>query len=138
MMKFTDLHLNDKLLKGIEEAGFVTLMPVQQETLIHTLKGRDAYVQSQTGTGKTAAFLITIFQLSLDKDQGTNGTSGTTGTIGTTRRKKALIIAPTRELAHQIEKDAVSSNWLQYSGAAPGARRGYHRGHTRAVVGFSS
>jgi ATP-dependent RNA helicase RhlB len=96
MMKFTDLHLNDKLLKGIEEAGFISLMPVQEETLVHTLKGRDAYVQSQTGTGKTAAFLITIFQLSLDKE----------GTAETAKRRKALIVAPTRELAIQIEKEA--------------------------------
>ena len=66
-MKFADLNLNDKLMKGIEEAGFTTLMPVQEETLVHTLKGRDAYVQSQTGTGKTAAFLITIFHSFLEK-----------------------------------------------------------------------
>ena len=92
-MKFTDLNLNDKLMKGIEEAGFTTLMPVQEETLVHTLKGRDAYVQSQTGTGKTAAFLITIFQSFLEKnDPG--------------KKKKALIVAPTRELAIQIEKEA--------------------------------
>ncbi|UCH97698.1 MAG: DEAD/DEAH box helicase, partial [Candidatus Aminicenantes bacterium] len=56
-------------------------------------KGRDAYVQSQTGTGKTAAFLITIFQLFLEKNRPI-------------KKKKALIIAPTRELAVQIEKNA--------------------------------
>lgn len=93
MMKFADLNLSDKLMKGIEEAGFTTLMPVQEETLVHTLKGRDAYVQSQTGTGKTAAFLITIFHSFLEKnDPG--------------KKKKALIVAPTRELALQIEKEA--------------------------------
>lgn len=92
-MKFTDLNINDKILKGIAEAGFTTLMPVQEETLVHTLKGRDAYVQSQTGTGKTAAFLITIFQSFLEKNAPQN-------------RQKALIVAPTRELAIQIEKEA--------------------------------
>lgn len=93
MMKFTDLNLNDKLMKGIEEAGFNTLMPVQEETLVHTLKGRDAYVQSQTGTGKTAAFLITIFHSFLEKNDPR-------------KKKRALIVAPTRELAIQIEKEA--------------------------------
>lgn len=93
MMKFTDLNLNDKLMKGIEEAGFTTLMPVQEETLEHTLKGRDAYVQSQTGTGKTAAFLITIFHSFLEKNDPR-------------KKKRALIVAPTRELAIQIEKEA--------------------------------
>ncbi|MDQ1355373.1 MAG: ATP-dependent helicase RhlB [Acidobacteriota bacterium] len=91
-MKFTELKLDKNILKGIEEAGFTTLMPVQEATLTYTLKGRDATVQSQTGTGKTAAFLITIFHHFLDKNN--------------TRNKKALIVTPTRELAVQIEKDA--------------------------------
>ncbi|MGD2087218.1 MAG: DEAD/DEAH box helicase [Candidatus Aminicenantes bacterium] len=92
-MKFTELNLNDKLKKGIEAAGFTTLMQVQEETLVHTLKGRDAYVQSQTGTGKTAAFLITIFHSFLEKNDPR-------------KKKRALIVAPTRELAIQIEKEA--------------------------------
>jgi ATP-dependent RNA helicase RhlB len=91
-MKFTELKLDKNILKGVEEAGFTTLMPVQEATLAFTLKGRDATVQSQTGTGKTAAFLITIFHHFLDKNN--------------TRSKRALIITPTRELAVQIETDA--------------------------------
>jgi ATP-dependent RNA helicase RhlB len=91
-MKFTELKLDKDILKGIEDAGFETLMPVQEETLVHSLKGKDVTVQSQTGTGKTAVFLITIFQHFFDKT--------------TARRKKALIVTPTRELAVQIEKDA--------------------------------
>lgn len=91
-MKFTELKLDKNILKGIEEAGFTTLMPVQEETLAYSLKGRDVTVQSQTGTGKTAAFLITIFHHFLDKNSQ--------------RNKKALIITPTRELAVQVEKDA--------------------------------
>ncbi len=92
-MKFEELNLKENLLRGITDAGFITLMPVQEETLVHTLKGRDAYVQSQTGTGKTAAFMVTIFQHFLDEDSPI-------------KKKKALIIAPTRELAAQIEEDA--------------------------------
>ena len=91
-MKFTELKLDKNILKGIEDAGFTTLMPVQEETLAHSLKGKDVTVQSQTGTGKTAAFLITIFHHFLDNKNP--------------RNKKALIITPTRELAVQIEKDA--------------------------------
>ena len=80
-------------MQGIIETGYIECMPVQEETLVHTLKGRDVEVQSQTGTGKTAAFLITIFQHFLDENSPI-------------KEKKALIIAPTRELAIQIEKEA--------------------------------
>jgi ATP-dependent RNA helicase RhlB len=91
-MKFTELNLHEKLLKGIEGAGFIDCMPVQAKTLAQTLNGRDLAVQSQTGTGKTAAFLISIFQPILERSSN--------------QQKKALIIAPTRELAVQIEKEA--------------------------------
>jgi ATP-dependent RNA helicase RhlB len=113
-MKFTDLNLDEKLLKGIQEAGLTTCMPVQEEALVHTLKGRDAMVQSQTGTGKTAVFLVTIFQLFLDKN-------------GPISRKKALIITPTRELAVQIEKDAKSlGRYLDFSIGCFYGGVGYH------------
>lgn len=91
-MKFSELNLDKHLMQGIEEAGFSRCMPVQEKTLSQTLNGRDVLVQSQTGTGKTAAFLITIFQLFIN-DRNLKG-------------KKALIIVPTRELAVQIEKEA--------------------------------
>jgi ATP-dependent RNA helicase RhlB len=71
--------------------GFTELTPVQEKTLGITLAGRDVAVQSQTGTGKTAAFLITIFQ----RQQAVAAAW-----------RKALIIAPTRELAVQIEAEA--------------------------------
>ncbi len=91
-MLFTELHLHESVMRGIEEAGFVTCTPVQEATLQKTLNGVDAYVQSQTGTGKTAAFLITIFNLFLTGDKF--------------RHKKALVLTPTRELAVQVEQDA--------------------------------
>lgn len=113
-MKFTDFKLNEKLQRGIKEAGLTTCMPVQEETLAHTLKGRDAYVQSQTGTGKTAVFLVTIFQLFLEKD-------------GPVKRKKALIVTPTRELAVQIEKDAkLLGRYLDFSIGCFYGGVGYH------------
>lgn len=92
-MKFNELELDDRILSAIKDLGFTSCTPVQAETLKHTLQGRDVYVQSQTGTGKTAAFLITIFQLFLSQR---------------VKKAKALVIAPTRELAVQIEQDARS------------------------------
>ncbi len=89
---FTKLQLHEKLLEGIVEAGFSHCLPVQEETYAYTFKGRDVYVQSQTGSGKTAAFLISIFHLLLHDKKFSN--------------KAALIIAPTRELAIQIESEA--------------------------------
>jgi len=91
-MNFTDLNLNNDLQKAISECGFTACTKVQDATLAGTLKGKDVCVQSQTGTGKTAAFLITIFELVI-KDPPEN-------------RRKSLIIAPTRELALQIEEEA--------------------------------
>jgi ATP-dependent RNA helicase RhlB len=79
-------------MQGISEAGFVECTPVQAATLEKTLSGIDVMVQSQTGTGKTAAFLITMFHRFL--------------TFDTYRYKKALILTPTRELAVQVEQDA--------------------------------
>ncbi|HNX96683.1 MAG TPA: DEAD/DEAH box helicase [Candidatus Aminicenantes bacterium] len=91
-MTFSEFNLHPDILKGLEAAGYAEPLPVQEQTLAYTLRGRDAFVQSQTGTGKTAAFLLTIFQRFLDP--------------ATTIGKKALIIAPTRELAVQIEEEA--------------------------------
>jgi ATP-dependent RNA helicase RhlB len=90
-MKFEEFNLDEKLLQGLTEAGYIECMPVQEQTLKHTLSSTDVAVQSQTGTGKTAAFLISVLQLFK------NGTSGD---------KKTLIVVPTRELAVQIEEEA--------------------------------
>ena len=103
-MTFEQLPLDPRLLKGIKEMGFTKLTPVQERTLGVTLTGLDAAVQSQTGTGKTAAFLITIFQGQL---------------VAEASRRKALIIAPTRELAVQIEAEAKLIG--RYLGASVGS-----------------
>ncbi|MGM0431522.1 MAG: DEAD/DEAH box helicase [Spirochaetota bacterium] len=91
-MKFSELPLEPQTRTGIEAAAFEDCMPVQEKVFEQTLKGGDVLVQSQTGTGKTAAFLITIlerFAKAADK-----------------KGMKALVIVPTRELAVQIEHDA--------------------------------
>jgi ATP-dependent RNA helicase RhlB len=114
-MKFSELKLHDKLMQGISDAGFEDMMPVQEQTLEHTLKGRDVEVQSQTGTGKTAAFLVTIFQHFLDEKSPI-------------KQNKALIIAPTRELAVQIEKDAkILGKHLDYTIGCFYGGVGYHQ-----------
>ena len=61
-MNYSELNLDENLKKGIEEAGYVTCTPVQEKVLQTSLDGSDLYVQSQTGTGKTAAFLVSIMQ----------------------------------------------------------------------------
>jgi ATP-dependent RNA helicase RhlB len=101
-MKFTNFNLHPDLQKGIDEAGYINCMPVQQQVLSHIFadnhtsddchSSNDLYVQSQTGTGKTAAFLIVIFQRMLTDES--------------LFKRKALIMAPTRELAVQIEEEA--------------------------------
>ncbi len=91
-MKFTDFSLDEKLLKGIESAGYVECTPVQENVLQNSLEGRDLYVQSQTGTGKTAAYLVSIIQELIARQDS----------IG----KKALIMVPTRELAVQVQEEA--------------------------------
>jgi ATP-dependent RNA helicase RhlB len=95
-MNFNELKLDERLRRGIADRGYTQLTDVQARTLPIALQGLDVAVQSQTGTGKTAAFLIAIFEqlLSGDLPPGT----------------KALVIAPTRELAVQIEEEAQSLN----------------------------
>ena len=60
-MKFTELNLPAEVLKGIEQVGFTELTPVQEESIPLALAGKDVAAQAQTGTGKTAAFLISLF-----------------------------------------------------------------------------
>lgn len=91
-MKFTEFNFAENILKGLDKANYLECTPVQEETFIHSLKGKDVYVQSQTGTGKTAAFLLTIFNNFEKSEFKFNN--------------KAFIVAPTRELAVQIEKEA--------------------------------
>ena len=91
------LDLPDALLKGIGEAGFINCTPIQAQTLPLALAGHDVAGQAQTGTGKTAAYLLaTMTRLLRHPPAATR----------TIRQPLALILAPTRELAVQIHKDA--------------------------------
>ena len=95
--RFHDLDLQDSLLRGVAELGFQYCSPIQAKILPHTLQGHDAIGKAQTGTGKTAAFLITIFNdLLCNPPEGERYLA----------EPRAVIIAPTRELVMQIAADA--------------------------------
>ncbi|MFC4525167.1 DEAD/DEAH box helicase [Dyella halodurans] len=94
---FTNFDLHPLLQQGLDEAGFTRCTPIQALTLPVALTGRDVAGQAQTGTGKTCAFLVATMNRLL-----------TTSAVAERKDSdpRALVIAPTRELAIQIEKDA--------------------------------
>src|SRR3989338_6779228 len=89
-MKFNELDLNDSVLEAIYHMGFENATPIQEQAIPHILKNTDLLACAQTGTGKTAAFILPI----LHKLTGKEDTSINT-----------LILVPTRELAVQIEQE---------------------------------
>ena len=96
-LEFSGLDLPEPLRLGIADAGFTHATPIQAQTLPQALEGKDVAGQAQTGTGKTAAFLIALFNKLLASDIARE--EGDTGI-------RALVLAPTRELAVQIADDA--------------------------------
>ena len=92
-MNFSNCNLDSTLLQGLEEAGYIECTPVQEQVFSAGMDGSDLYVQSQTGTGKTAAYLVTLMQRML--------------AAGTEDRRPALILVPTRKLAVQVEEEAL-------------------------------
>ena len=94
---FASLPLPEKLQAGISDAGFRRCTPIQEQTLPLALGGQDVAGQAQTGTGKTAAYLVALYTRLHDSKPIAPGHNG----------PRALILAPTRELAVQIHADAV-------------------------------
>lgn len=92
-MKFEEFNLDARLTAGINDMGFNQPTPIQEQAIPHALNNKDVLGLAQTGTGKTAAFMLPILQRL------------TKGQLGQVR---ALIVAPTRELAEQIHETAVS------------------------------
>jgi ATP-dependent RNA helicase RhlE len=88
-MTFGTLALDDRLLRATQTAGYTEMTPVQEQALPAALEGRDLIGTAQTGTGKTAAFVLPILQRLLSSQPKQ-------------RRTRALIVTPTRELAEQI------------------------------------
>ena len=89
-MPFTTLKLHPNLLKAIKELGFVRPTPIQSDSIPPALEGRDVLACAQTGSGKTAAFLLPLIQHLMDQPRGAT---------------RALVLTPTRELAAQILED---------------------------------
>ena len=96
-VKFDTLNLDALVQRGVDALGFEFCSPIQGRILPHTLNGNDAIGKAQTGTGKTAAFLITIFNDLLSHPIEGERYLG---------EPRAVIIAPTRELVMQIASDA--------------------------------
>ncbi|MGB0864477.1 MAG: DEAD/DEAH box helicase [Saprospiraceae bacterium] len=91
-MTFKELHLVEPILKALDDQGYTTPTPIQEQSIPILLRGKDLLGCAQTGTGKTAAFSIPILQnIFLDKERNIRN-----------RKVKALIVTPTRELAIQI------------------------------------
>jgi ATP-dependent RNA helicase RhlE len=97
-MTFTELNLIKPLLTALDKKGYTQPSPIQEQSIPHILQGKDIFGCAQTGTGKTAAFALPILQLlEANKKESQR------------REIKALILAPTRELASQI-----SENFKEY------------------------
>ncbi|MBL8854425.1 MAG: DEAD/DEAH box helicase [Planctomycetaceae bacterium] len=94
LLLFSDLELRDELQQAVLESGYIQPTPIQAEIIPHVLSGRDVLAQSQTGSGKTAAFALPI----LSKIQ-----------VPARRQPQVLVLAPTRELAMQV-----SASFQQY------------------------
>jgi len=92
---FSSLGLTDSLLESLEDAGFAHCTPIQAATLPLALKGQDIAGQAQTGTGKTAAFLLATLHYLMETPAAEDAAG-----------PWAIVLAPTRELAVQIHRDA--------------------------------
>ena len=95
-IKFSSLNIDPLIIKGINDLNFKFCTPIQSESLPIALQGKDVAGQAQTGTGKTAAFLISAIQRIIK-----NKTS-----VKNEKQPRIFVLAPTRELAIQIAKDA--------------------------------
>jgi len=100
-VEFGKLGLDDRLLKSLNEHKLTHCTPIQAKCLPISLAGKDVAGQAQTGTGKTAAFLLTIMQHLLIMPERPGRKQ---------QQPRAIVISPTRELAIQIHKDAVMLN----------------------------
>jgi len=93
--RFSNLELSNSILLSLRDANFENCSPIQNQALPLALRDKDIAGQAQTGTGKTAAFLLATFQRLINDESET------------IKNPRAIIIAPTRELAIQIHKDAL-------------------------------
>ena len=104
-MKFNKLSLNKELENGLEMMGFENATPIQEKTIPIILNGNDLIACAQTGTGKTAAFVLPILSILSEKKQK--------------NKVKALIITPTRELAKQIDMQIEGFSYFTNTSSYP-------------------
>jgi superfamily II DNA/RNA helicase len=106
-MSFSSLHLSEPILKALTDLGYAQPTPIQEKAIPVILSRKNLIAAAQTGTGKTASFVLPILQL-LNNDHTLRG-----------KRIRALILVPTRELALQVEKSiAAYSQYLELSSMA--------------------
>jgi len=120
-IRFSNLELSDSILRSLKDAGFNHCTPIQRKALPLLLRGKDIAGQAQTGTGKTATFLLATFQYLINDAEiddaedktdadAVDGESPEPKAVAISKKVKnprAIILAPTRELAIQIHKDAL-------------------------------
>ena len=121
-IKFTDLNLDKNILSAVSSEGYESPTPIQAQAIPFALDGRDIMASAQTGSGKTAAFLLPTLQ-KLTKRSEKPG-----------KGPRALVLTPTRELAAQVEKNALAyaknMRWFRTVSIVGGASFGYQ---TRAL-----
>jgi ATP-dependent RNA helicase RhlE len=129
-MPFTHLKLHPDLLRGVKDLGFQKPTPIQADAIPPALAGRDLLACAQTGSGKTAAFLLPILHGLMHKPRSRPGTT------------RALIITPTRELAAQIVEDLRDftvhtpiSGFAVYGGVGMGPQEHAFRSGVDVIVG---
>ncbi|WP_314379384.1 DEAD/DEAH box helicase [Neisseria elongata] len=121
-IKFADLNLDKNILSAVRSEGYESPTPIQAQAIPFALEGRDIMASAQTGSGKTAAFLLpTLQRLTKRSEKPGKG-------------PRALVLTPTRELAAQVEKNALAyaknMRWFRTVSIVGGASFGYQ---TRAL-----
>lgn len=94
MIKFSDLNLDKNILSALQSAGYESPTPIQMQSIPAALSGRDIMASAQTGSGKTAAFLLPSLQKIIQRSEKSG------------KGPRILVLTPTRELAAQVEKNA--------------------------------
>ena len=104
-MSFENLNLDERLLKAVDACGFTKPTPIQEQAIPVILEGGDLMGSAQTGTGKTAAFVLPILHQIINREP-----------VNKSIGPRCLVVAPTRELAQQVEKDAVDySKFIKFT-----------------------
>ncbi|WP_373740253.1 DEAD/DEAH box helicase [Neisseria sp.] len=116
-VKFADLNLDKNILSALQSEGYETPTPIQAQSIPHALERRDIMASAQTGSGKTAAFLLPVLQhLTRRSEKPGKG-------------PRALVLTPTRELAAQVEKNALAyaknMKWFKTVSIVGGSSFGY-------------